>query len=142
MTESFWLVFAGGVIGIAGSVIPLLLQRRWARVDRRRAADAKALEAAVQKLMAWQDFANLALSKGDTGSVRERLRESDLAWEADLSLIPDQAATQELVTMVRDIFFFGGVYRDAPDVMERSAHLMRLLDRVISSAQKKRRELA
>jgi hypothetical protein len=92
--------------------------------------------------MAWQDFANLALSKGDTGSVRERLRESDLAWEADLSLIPDQAATQELVTMVRDIFFFGGVYRDAPDVMERSAHLMRLLDRVISSAQKKRRELA
>jgi hypothetical protein len=142
VTESFWLVFAGGVIGIAGSVIPLLLQRRWARVDRRRAADAKALEAAVQKLMAWQDFANLALSKGDTGSVRERLRESDLAWEADLSLIPDQAATQELVTMVRDIFFFGGVYRDAPDVMERSAHLMRLLDRVISSAQKKRRELA
>jgi len=74
--------------------------------------------------------------------VQERLAESDLAWEADLSLIPDQEATQALVTMAREVYFFGGVYRDAPDVMERSALMMKLLDRVIVSAQKKRRELA
>jgi len=52
VTESVWLVIAGGAVGLVASVIPLLLQRRWAREDRRRAADAKALEAAVRKLMA------------------------------------------------------------------------------------------
>ncbi len=112
-----WLVIAGGLIGFFGSLIPVILQRRWASQDRRRATDAKALEAAVHKLMAWQDYAMKAIGSGETASARDRLIELDRAWEADLSLIPDQEATQELLTLSREIFFAPGWYRDAPDAM-------------------------
>jgi hypothetical protein len=142
VSESVLLVLAGGLVGILASAVPVILQRSLAAADRRRAHDAQALDSAVRKLMAWQDYAALTLSRGNTAAVQERLAESDLEWEADLTLIPDQEATQALVTMVREVYFFGGVYRDDPDVMERSGLMMNLLDRVIASARKKRRELA
>ena len=61
VTEAFWLVIAGGIIGLASSVISLAIQRHWRTEDRRRAVDSKALDAAVHKLMAWQDYAVTAL---------------------------------------------------------------------------------
>ena len=142
MTESFWLVIAGGVVGLVASLVPLLLQRRWQAEDRRRAVDAKALDLAVHKLMAWQDYAVKALGTGETESARTRLIELDTSWQADFSLVPDQQATEELVRLSREIFFSPGWFRDAPDSMERMDRLIRLQDRVIASAQKKLRELA
>jgi hypothetical protein len=141
VTESVWLVIAGGVVGIVASLV-LLLQRGWQREDRRRAADAKALEAAVDKLMAWQDYAMKALSSGETGSARDRRIELDTSWGADFALIPDQEATRELIALSRDAYFFAGARRAAPDLMERTDRLIKLQDRVIQSAQTRRRELA
>jgi hypothetical protein len=141
VTESVWLVIAGGVVGIVASLV-LLLQRGWQREDRRRAADAKALEAAVDKLMAWQDYAMKALSSGETGSARDRRIELDTSWEADFALIPDQEARRELIALSRDAYFFAGARRAAPDLMERTDRLIKLQDRVIQSAQTRRRELA
>lgn len=142
VAESFWLVIAGGLVGIVSSLIPLYLKRRWDAEDRRRVVDAKALEAAVHKMMAWQAFAVGALGSGETGPARERLIELDKSWEADFSLIPDQEAVQQILTMSRDIFFFSGWLREQPDAVERMDRLITLQDRAILSAQKKRRELA
>jgi hypothetical protein len=139
MPDSFWLVIAGGLVGLVSGVVPLLLQHRWDGQARRRAADAKALEAAVAKMMAWQDYAVKTLGGSDTGSARQRLVELNPSWEADFGLIPDQDATREILALSRDIFFFGG---ESPDRGERMNRLIALQDRAILSAQQKRRELA
>lgn len=142
VTESVWLVLAGGAIGIVSSVVPLLLKRIWERADRRRASDRAALESAVRKLMAWQDFAVRSLGSGDTAAAEKRLRELDTEWEADFGLLPDQEATRAILSLSKEIFFFGGLHRDSPDAMEKQSRLMTLLDRALLSAQRKRRELA
>ena len=92
--------------------------------------------------MAWQDFAVTTLGSGETTAARERLKERDRAWEADFSLVPDREATTELIALSRSIFFSPGWSRKAPDSMERMNRLIELQDRVIESAQRKRRELA
>ena len=143
--ESVQLVLVSGAIGIAGTLIALVLQRRWAVDDRRRNLDRMALEAAVKKLMAWQDMAVKLLSAGDVGDIASadrRLRELDELWESDWGLIPDQEAVQELVRLSREVYFFSGAYRDDPQHRDAFDRLITLQDRVIASAQKKRRELA
>jgi hypothetical protein len=88
VTESFWLVISPGIVAVVAGLVPLILQRHWQAKDRRRAIDAKALEAAVAKLMAWHSYANKALS-GETSSADERLlAEVDASWDADFKLIP------------------------------------------------------
>ncbi len=140
MTESVWLVLAGGLVGLVSGLVPLVLQHRWDGEARRRVADRTALEAAVKKLMAWQDLAVKSLGSGEIGEAQQRLRELDALWEADFDLIPDQVATREILALSRDIFFFGG--KGAPDAMGRMNRLIELQDRAILSAQQKRRELA
>lgn len=139
MDHDVLLVLAGGAVGLAGSLVTLVLQRLWSIDDRRRAYDARALEAAVRKLMAWQDFATKALAGSDTVAAEKRLRELDTEWESDFDLIPDRAATRELIDLSREVFFFRGAYRQAdPPAFDR---LIALLPRVIESAQKARRKL-
>ena len=138
MTDGVWLVLAGGLVAL----VPLLLQRRWDRQDRRRAAEAAALDVSVRKLMAWQQYAVSALASGETGPASEKLTSLDEAWETDFALIPDHEATRELIQMSREIFFTPGFYKQAPDAMQRMSRLIELQGRVLESAQKRRRELA
>lgn len=139
MDHDVALVLAGGLIGLVGSLIPLVLQRRWAIEDRRRAYDARALDAAVKKLMAWQDLATKMLAGSDWSDADKRLRELDALWESDFDLIPDKAATREMADLSREVYLFRGGF-SKPDA-ETFDRLFRLLPVVIESAQKARRKL-
>lgn len=141
------LVVAGGLIGLLGSLIPLGVQRWWAVSDRRRVLDRAALEATVEKLLAWQDFAVKLLTGGDVAEAEKRLLASDALWEADLDLIPDRAAARELLALSKQVWLNrpGGIGRgsiDAPANMDAMNRLIALLEQVLRSAQKKRRDLA
>lgn len=141
MSNEFWLVIAGGLVGVLGSVVVQVLQRRWALNDRRSKADAQALDAAVRKLMAWQDYAVKRLAGSSTADADKRLLELDALWEADFSLIPDQKATRELMALAKEIFFLGSAGHDSGSKIMAMDRLFVLLGTVIESAQRKRRQL-
>lgn len=90
--------------------------------------------------MAWQDMARKVLSHGDTAAAERRLLELDTEWHADTSLIPDQEATKRLLSLSQDIWRTQGGTRDG-SIMEMN-ELTDLMDRVLRSAQQKRRDLA
>lgn len=139
MDRDILLVLAGGLVGIAGGVVTLILERWWDRGDRRRAYDARALDAAVKKLMGWQDLAVRLLGSGDIEAAHARLLELDALWESDFDLIPDQEATRELLALSKAVYASPGQRAKSTEPMSR---LIFLLDRVIKSAQEKRRTLA
>ena len=139
------LVLAGGLIGLLGSLVPLVLQRWWAVSDRRRVVDRAALEAAVERLLAWQDHAVKLLAGGSTAESEKRLLVSDRLWEADLDLIPDRRATRELLALSKQVWLSATLVGLAPELkaqMDAMNRLIQLLGLVIRSAQKKRRDLA
>jgi hypothetical protein len=103
MTDRFWLVVAGGLVGLVASLVPMMVQRSWARNDRRRAADAEALAATVEVLTAWKDVALRIVSGDDPSEAHKRSLALDARWEADISLIPDREAAKKLLDLAKSV---------------------------------------
>jgi hypothetical protein len=142
MTDGFWLVVAGGLVGLVASLVPMMVQRRWAREDRRRAADAEALAATVEALTAWKDVALRIVSGEDAQEVHERSLVLDARWEADISLIPDREAAKKLLDLAKSVQLLPRRHTEGDAAMVTSSQLIALHERVIESARRKRRELA
>ena len=142
MTDGSWLVVAGGLVAVVSGLVPLVVQRRWAREDRLRAADAQALPATVEVLTAWKDVALAIVSGDDPRKAHERALALDAKWEADLSLIPDREAANKLLDLAKSVQLTPRRHSEGDSAMITSSQLIALHERVLESARQKRRDLA
>lgn len=142
MTDGFWLVVAGGLVGLAASLVPIMVQRRWARDDRRRTADAEALAATVEVLTAWKDVALRIVSGDDASEAHKRSLALDARWEADISLIPDREAAKKLLDLAKNVQLLPRRHSEGDAAMATSSQLIAMHERVLESARRKRRDLA
>ena len=83
-----------------------------------------------------------ALSSGQEDvDAAKRLRELDVHWEADASLIPDHEAAEELLRRCKVILLAPRRAHEAQGMTEFN-ELIALGDRVLNSSRQRRRELA
>jgi hypothetical protein len=142
MTDGFWLVVAGGLVGLVASLVPMMVQRRWARDDGWRAADAQVVADTVAVLTAWKDVALRIVSGEDAREAHKRSLELDARWEADITVIPDHAAAENLLALAKSVQLAPRRHTEGDAAMATSNQLITLHERVLASARQKRRDLA
>jgi hypothetical protein len=139
MDRDVALVLAGGLIGLASSIVALALQRLWAVSDRRKTVDREALDVTVRALLTWKEMALKLLSSGEHDDIAAaRFRDLDLHWEVDIGLIPDREAASELLRLCKAVLLGPSSF----DAMATSTRMENLEARVLNSAREKRRKIA
>ena len=141
MDRDVELVLAGGFIGLLSSVVALTLQRLWAVRDRANAVEREALDLTVRALLAWKEVALSVLSGEPNTEAQDRQRELDQRWEADVRLIPDRAAAEELLQRCKSVILAPRHAREARPI-EEANRMIELESRVLISARKRSRDLA